>query len=172
MFDIFSKINVIKIISGHVCTFGYRSSVKVFIGDILLFFAVPIFGGGVYGWFQYIDCISGIPTGCWDTAITIASIFTPLTLTLLTSLYAMKDKLESNDRAMTLFHEVIYNICYAIVVSIIMLIVAVVVKALKVESTVCGSSIFIALFSHLILSLLMIIKRFFKLFLEAVDPVV
>lgn len=81
----------------------------------------------------------------------------------------MKDKLISNKMAVKLLCEIIYNICYVILVSLLVLVVSVIIKALQVEDTLFCSVIFISLFSHLMLTLLMIIKRFVVLFLEAVD---
>ena len=169
MFSIFDKINILQVVVGHARTFGYRSRIIAVVKDVVLFVGLPIMLSVGYGILQKYECIKGIPSECWDTAVTITSIFTPLTLSLLTSLYSMKEKLSPNPRAMKLLQEIVYNICYAIVVSLFLLIIAVCVKALAVESSVWGSGLFIALFSHLMLTLLMIIKRFVALFLEAVN---
>ena len=169
MLSMFDKINVIQVIFGHVRTFGYASRLRPLIKDVLLFIVGPILLGVGYGYAQKYSNMKGISPECWNIAVTITSIFTPLTLSLLTSLYSMKEKLSPNPRAIRLLREIVYNICYAIIVSLGVLAIAVVVKALSIESSVCGSGLFVMLFSHLMLTLLMIIKRFVVLFLEAVD---
>lgn len=169
MFSIFDKINIIQVVVGHARTFGYRSCGIAVVKDVVLFVGIPVMLCVGCGFLQAYGYIKGIPSECWNIAVTITSIFTPLTLSLLTSLYSMKEKLSPNPRAIKLLQEVVYNICYAIVVSLFLLIIAVCVKALAVESTVWGSGVFVALFSHLMLTLLMIIKRFVALFLEAVN---
>ena len=169
MASFFSKVNVIEIISEHIKTFGYKSRLKVLIADCFLFLGIPIVFGLSYGVMQYYKIAKGVPASCWGTAVTITTIFTPLTLTLLTSLYSMKEKLAPNPKALLLLREIIYNICYAIVVSLLLLIITVVIQALGLESSIVGSAIFIVAFLHLMLTLLMIIKRFVALFLEAVE---
>ncbi len=169
MFSIFDKINIMQVIIGHARTFGYRSRIIAVVEDVVLFIGLPVMLCVGYGFLQGYGYIKGIPTECWNIAVTITSIFTPLTLSVLTSLYSMKEKLSPNPRAIKLLQEIVYNICYAIVVSLFLLIIAVCVKALAVESSVWGSGAFVALFSHLMLTLLMIIKRFMALFLEAVN---
>lgn len=165
----FAKINVLCIIKGHCKTFGYETNQLAKIMDYILFIAIPVMVGLVYSILLRRGCLHRLPDEFWNVAITVTSIFTPLTLTLLMGLVALKEDLAPNPRAIKLLKSITYNICHLILVSLALLGVVVGILIMRGKNSAVASGLAMTIFSHLILTLLMVLKRFVALFLEATD---
>lgn len=157
MFFSIAKINVFGVFKGHYGTLGYGRRKWVKFTDFILFYILPFGIGLCYSIAQECDILMGIPAECWTAALTITSIFTPLTLSLLTGLFSLRDDLSRNPRAIILLREVTYNICYVIVVALILLCTVVTIRLVRAELSSTASGIFLVLLSHLMLTLLMVI---------------
>ncbi|EGQ8093075.1 hypothetical protein MA615_004494 [Vibrio vulnificus] len=178
-----SKINVIDIVRGHLCTFCDADSQKVSLYDIFTFFIVPLGVVGVCLFFRFslTDSITSL-------LVNFGAIFTALLLSVLVLVYDQGSKIDNKVEALKdakkhiapafgtrkkLLNQLYYNICYAILLSISLVVFCVlesvsrghVIEIEKFDSFVIDLSawllmpivIFISL--HLVLTILMIIKR-------------
>ena len=153
------KLNVSNIFKNHWSTFGNVNG-NGKLHDWFSFYILPLILSVAYWMLLAIDGWQPIPLEGWSSVITVTSILIPLMLAMLASLIGI-DK-NDNDRFHRLVVELIYNSTYGILISVILLVVALIAVVLG-EDKICQTSpIFVLLTSHLFLTLVMIIKRFYR----------
>lgn len=104
MIALFEKIDTSRILKRHFRTLGDIVG-KNKIWDVILFYVVPIvFGAAYYGYGK--DCVT---KECWDNLLIVNSIFLPLMLTALISLYSMKDRFAGDKISANLLGQVAAN---------------------------------------------------------------
>lgn len=181
-----NKINVLGIVAGHFRTLKNHRTGKVSVGDVFLFYIVPAIFVIVF-YFAERDLSKDLV----NIVVTAGSIFTALLLNLLILVYDQKSKLNSlpnsgdglvqNSRSLRgqILNESYYNIAYCTIFSLIIVFFCVihmyffkVVWQIDVPtgevykfkpSLQLISPIIVYIGIHLLLSLLMVIKRIFLL---------
>lgn len=162
MMALFEKIDASRILKQHFDTLGdIRGEKKVW--DIIFFYVVPIFFGVAY--YMYgCDCVT---KECWGNLLIVNSIFLPLMLTALISLYSMRDRFADDKLAAKLLGQITTNTFYCILLSACAIVFSFVIDLGQWYECPITASIFIAWGIHCIFTVLMLIKRFFILFMSA-----
>jgi len=169
----FSKINVLQIVSDHWGTLHAAYTKKISRWDILLFCGVPLIPVWVF-WGTTANDQQGT---FWNAALAALAIFAGLLLNLLVLLYGLierpvsssesEDPVAAQENAHirnTLLCEVIYNVSYAVLTSIIailLLILLMIVGQVKMERVL--SSLLYFILTHFVLTMFMILKRIYAL---------
>jgi len=177
-----SKISVIEIVKNHFSTYedsgGHRSRL-----DWEVMVVVPFLAAVIFPLFNI-----GTTVSAYTNVVTVGAIFTGLLLNLLVLIYDQKTKLlaqnlKSGDEGYDFYEtrkrvidEVHYNISYSILLSLLSVVIATVasldIKAsFAIPGTVWTFRIeqwlfnfpLVFLLGHLVLTLLMILKRVYKL---------
>lgn len=169
---LFSKINMFDVIVGHYGSFGNERGEGRF-WDYLLFCVFPLLIGFLYfyasgRWDTGSIKLLPIKEDCWHATITINAIFIPLVLTLLTALYSVKDRFWGNSQL--LFRQLCENSAYLVLVSMAIILGVICLEILNLLlDNKYTSAVFIGIFVHQVLTVLMILKRFHRLFVLAAD---
>ncbi len=177
-----NKINITNIVKGHLSTLNNANTGKVSAIDIFTFYLLPIFLSIVFYIFS-LDLTKELV----NIIVTAGSIFTGLLLNLLILVYDQKGKLPDVDtknskwKEIQLRHRILketyFNIAYATLVSLLLVLFSVLqivfkdtlinIQSLNIKdfdlSVALTSPIIIFLGVHLVLTLLMILKRIFTL---------
>jgi len=161
-----NKINVIRIIVGHLDTLRDSSTGKRSWVDLAFFFGLPLLAaliGWFYGWGLYVDTLNAL--------IAAFAIFSVLLLNLLILIFAFSPgAAHPNALAKTrtgFVRELHDNIAFSVLISILIVIAALVgVAQLKMKDPQNAvhtgpvlTFIVIYLTAHFVLTLLMILKR-------------
>ena len=181
-----SKINVTGIISGHIRTLKRYDNGKYSFIDIFTFFLCPIFVAslGVYFNFKLTDSITSL-------LVNFGAIFTALLLSVLVLVYdqgmKIEDKIKDNTTSITLplkqtlLNQLHFNICYSIILSLGLVFLSLIGKILNGHPLVLScfnknltidfdvyffAPITIFLTIHLMLTILMIVKRMHTLLIS------
>ena len=104
---------------------------------------------------------------CWDNLLIVNSIFLPLMLTALISLHSMKDRFANDKLAVKLLCQITTNTFYCMLLSVCAIVFSFVISLGQWYEYPITASIFITLGIHCIFTVLMLIKRFFTLFMSA-----
>ncbi len=160
------KLNVSKILTNHWSTFGDVNG-KGKVSDWISFYAMPLLLTITYGVKLFFNEWPAIPSAGWNAVITVTSILIPLMLAMLASLIRITE--QDNKRFCRLVKELIYNSSYGILVSVLLLSVSLVAVVLCKNYLRQISLLFVFLTSHLFLTLVMIIKRFYVVALRSKD---
>ena len=162
-----SKLNLTRIVIEHWDTFGNIDGRGKF-HDWFTFYLVPMIGALAYGvgakkgWIG--DCV---PEACWNAALTVCAIFIPLAMTMLINLHSLRREMaKDTDRAQMLVRQLSCNSAYEALVAIVILVYIVVVLILDLKCHWLCSVGYVGLFGHLILTLFMIVKRFYILLIR------
>lgn len=157
-----NKINISEIIIGHLDTLIDASSGERSTKDLVLFYVIPVVIAVIFCFFSPV-----MESGAADTLVNAGAIFTGLLLSLLMLVYDHKSRLKDDNtdqgvRLKSVFHELYYNISYAVVMSVFIVFSSFLHKVLySVDSVISGITgallIFIGL--NLLLTILMILKR-------------
>ena len=153
------KLNVSTILTNHWSTFGDVNG-KGKVSDWISFYVMPLLFTIIYGVKLFSNEWPQIPGAGWNAVITVTSILIPLMLAMLASLIGIAE--QDNERFYRLVKELIYNSSYGILVSVVLLIVSLVAVVLGKHYSRQASLLFAFFTSHLFLTLLMIMKRFYK----------
>jgi hypothetical protein len=181
-----SKINIYDILSGHLNTLVDSSTNKVSKWDIFTFFIVPLLiaVAAVAFRFKFTDTFISL-------LVNFGAIFTALLLSVLVLVYDQSAKLKekeltSNNLTYTvkknLLQHLYYNICYAIIISV-SLVVSCFIESISRDKaplpTTIDQSLFVIDFNtifsspltvfitiHLLLTILMIVKRMHALLIS------
>ena len=160
------KLNVSKILTNHWLTFGDVNGKGKF-SDWISFYAMPLLLTITYGVKLFFNEWPAIPSAGWNAVITVTSILIPLMLAMLASLIRITE--QDNKRFCRLVKELIYNSSYGILVSVLLLSVSLVAVVLGKNYLRHMSLLFVFFTSHLFLTLVMIIKRFYKVAVRIED---
>lgn len=162
--NVFSdKLNVGKIMKDHWATFGDVEGNGKFY-DWFSFYLLPLMGTIFYSIMLFLHKRIDIPADGWCSVITVTSILIPLMLAMIASLVGIIKK--DNERFYRLVKELISNSSYGILVAVFLLGVALVAIVIGEGRAYWLSSLFVFLTSHLLLTLLMIVKRFYTVALR------
>lgn len=178
-----SKINVSKIIKGHLLTLKDASTGKISAWDLFLFILFPFLVAGVSSYHKF-----ELPPTVVANLLTIGVLLSALLLNLLVIVYTLKDRLPNVDNSKdgweslqlkhSMMNELYYNISASVITSFFILIfslvhnlVLLITVPIKVTQTFEITSlngllvdpVLAFLTVNLILSFLMIIKRTYLL---------
>ena len=165
-----AKINILKIISGHLNTLKDATTNKISIQDYGTFFIVPLLFSILFYFLSYqlSDHITTL-------LVTFGAIFTPLLLSVLVLVYEQSEKLNNKKSEdfeyrlnikKQLLKELFSNICYAILVSmalVFMCFIDTIIGNLKLNIIPIISPIVVFLTLNLFLTILMVVKRLYSL---------
>ena len=165
MIALLEKVDPSRILKGHFDTLGDITG-KNKAWDVILFYVVPVvLGLSYYGYGK--DCVT---KECWDNLLIVNSIFLPLMLTALISLYSMKERFADDKLAAKLLGQLTMNTFYSILLSICAIVLSFIIELGEWYGCSVASLIFITGSAHGALTLLMLIKRFFVLFVNVSSP--
>lgn len=178
-----SKINVSKIIMGHLLTLRDASTKKISFWDLFLFIIFPFLVAGISAYYKFV-----LPSNIISNLLTIGVLLSALLLNLLVIVYTLKDRLPSVDCSEdgwenlqlkhTMMNELYYNISASVITSFFILIfslvhnlVLLITNPIKITDVfeitsingVLVDPILAFLTVNLVLSFLMIIKRTYLL---------
>jgi len=171
-----SKINVWPIIVNHVRTLRDHSTRKLSIGDMLLFFGLPLALSLVGLRFKWNFSVNAL-----NALLAAFSIFAGLLLNLLILVYTFStDSVQPNALAKlkTEFIRQLHdNISFSVLISVSVVVVALfAVMRVKADGTINSdrieiglTAVLVYLTAHFILTLLMILKRIHALLSEKLD---
>lgn len=171
-----SKINVTYIIKQHFNTLRDAASGKVSLMDILVFICLPVIFGGI------VFVGQGLSKDIFSLAVNFGAISTALLMSVLVLVYDQESKINLNMKAqpnmkdhyeakLSVLADLYQNICYTIVASICLVIFSVIGMAVLDESIrgiahlffSLSSALVAFLFSNIVITMLMVIKRFHAL---------
>lgn len=160
-----TKINPCRIIQDHWGTFGNRDGDGK-CNDFVVFYLCPLVAALALAWF-----CSGIKIGdsCRTNAITVHSIFIPLAFTLMASLYGLQERMRMK-KIHRLLEHLYYNSAYCILVSVFCLAGLFVVEVTSQGDTRWFAAVFVGVSLHILLTVLMVIKRFNVIMKESMKP--
>lgn len=160
----FSKINIIDIVLDHINTLRNSRTNKIYFPDLFLFFILPLFLSGVL---IYKDLV--VNTQLATALLAAFSVFAALLLNLLLLVFDIADKVNKKDEG----HKIFYNILKEIYINISFCILLSVIIIVVLFSFFAGfkSVIYLRILSFItysisinfILSLVMILKRIYRL---------
>ena len=179
------KINVCPIVRGHIRTLtsGEANATRVLFSDLLLFYLLPVAAAGAL---VYANVV--IPSGFVDFLVITFSIFIPLLANVLFSIFSIQDKpaAQATPEARKLLHDIYLNLSYAIVVAFAAVTALGVTKLIGQPRLFVGTEAFWDWFNpiatrvvwgfaffltfHMVLTLLMIVKRTHSLLGHAYLP--
>jgi hypothetical protein len=185
----FSKISIFGIIKDHIGTLRDNRTNKIYIPDIILFFVIPGIISSVMIQFEI-----RLNDGFVNALITSFSIFSALLFNLLLLVYSISDKPENNYnnsdalerdkvvRRRILLREIYINISFLILISTIA-VVSLLTYFLKSSNCniwaidICSLKWLLALIvyylaAQFILTLLMVLKRIYRLLSRAFETTV
>jgi uncharacterized Tic20 family protein len=167
----FTKINVLRIVSDHWLTLHAADSERISLWDLLLFCGVP----GIVVWLFWGKTALDSSGTFHTVALTSLSLFAGLLFNLLVLLYGLIEKTprktgiedptvaEKHAKVRNdLLREVYYNVSYAVlisVVAILSLVLIMIVPCACANVVQCLSSFLFFILAHFVLTLLMILKR-------------
>ena len=118
-----SKINVMKIITGHWKTLENNRTKRVSVGDMVTFLLIPIALAVLTVVFKF-----KFTTDLTSLLVNFGAIFTALLLSVLVLVYDQSTKLEEKKHSSsgdisigikgTLLDQLYFNICYSIIISV------------------------------------------------------
>lgn len=169
-----SKINVSDILKGHFKTLKNADTNKTSIQDIITFIITPIIISIMFVWLNHPFSNELI-----SLLVNFGSIFTALLLSVLVLVYEQENKLDernksnplpSYDAKKVLLSELYYNICYSMIISLLLVLICLIETIIRnkcflffaAKIDVCLyaiSPVIMFLAIHLILTIVMIIKR-------------
>jgi hypothetical protein len=166
------KISVLHIVIDHLGTLRNDRTGRVSWLDIFLFYGIPIFGGAVTS----LLCVA-IPRDVFGLSVSIFSIFCALLLSVQVAVYSIfkSDRPDSDDSISrksshksdlilrSLIREVNTNISYLIVVCCVCITVFLAMYIADLADRLESAVIFM-LYSHFLLTVLMVIKRAHAIF--------
>lgn len=153
------KIIGTKILKNHWGTFHDLEGNRTW-EDVITFYALPLVLSVAFGGAVYFRWIAALPHNCWSSSLTMCSVLIPLSVTTIISLCCSNFNGESdNERVMLLVQELRYNAGYVIYIAMLQLLFVILVQAFELRLSASANGIFVFLFSHLVLSLLLVIKR-------------
>lgn len=160
------KINMGRIVTDHLSTFGDIDG-RHKCGDYFTFYIMPALVAAAYFFAAKEEWIKCIHRDCWGAALTVCSIFIPLSMTMLISLRSLRKELaKDTDRVKKLVRQLSFNSGYEIVVATIFLLFILLVYAVDMKCNLYCSTVYVIMFCHLILTLMLIVKRFYLLFVR------
>lgn len=166
------KINVFPIIKDHLKSLKDERSGKLSIHDIIIFYLLPLVAGFLCFYFK-----AEFDRDSYNVSITFFGIFIALLLNIqvaIFSIYLRKWKSPETDIdkdlqnyvlriRRTLLNELNNNISYLVLVCCISLIFSLIGYILKIKGAF-PASISVVLYTHFLLTMLMIVKRAHALF--------
>lgn len=159
-----AKIDVTKIIADHYRTFGARDGGGRW-KDILLFYLIPTLIVATYVLLWWRKCVEGLQDKCWMSSLTVTAIFIPLALTMLVNLHGLAKSAEGQkENNVRLRRKLSANISYMVLVAIVFIVCKITVDIFQWSGTVYAACLYVFLFSHLCLTLMMVVKRFYTMF--------
>lgn len=160
------KINTVRMLSDHLATFGDVDGRHKF-RDYFTFYIMPTLVAVAYFIVAKAGWIKCIHSDCWGAALTVCSIFIPLSMTMLISLRSLRKELANDtDRARKLARQLSFNSGYETAVATVFLLYILLVYAVDMKCNLYCSAVYVFVFCHLILTLMMIVKRFYLLFVR------
>ena len=118
MLELFSKINIRRIVAGNYSTYGDEYGRGKWM-DVLLFLVMPGLFGVAYYYGVTRWTLKLLGACSWSAACSVSAIFIPLVLTMLTCLLASKDK--HKNRSLALLKNLCTNCSYCVVVALLLL---------------------------------------------------
>ena len=168
-----SFINIVDIFRKHNRIMACEKS------NIIIFYIVPLLSGILSSWLFYSDTKAVV-----DILTLFLSIFIPIFISLLATMISFvmnKIITRHNKERIPLIKETFYNICYLIPISLSLLILSLFMNLSIGKQVLIGSftlneilikGVGIAFYGgvwHIMLNLLMVTKRIFKLFDKEID---
>ena len=173
------KVNIWQIVADHLCTLRNNVTGKISIVDILLFFFVPIFAG-VLVYFASVKASKDF----YNVSMTFFGVFVALLLNFQVAAFGIYNRKRglSEDEKLSkiqiaeieirrrLLGEINANISYLILVSVVAIVIFLFLYSVEETGQVAASLSWI-LYTHFILTLLMVVKRSHILFRKEYDEI-
>ena len=158
-----NKINIIRIIKDHYATLENANTGKSEADDWLAFWVLPIILGIGVTTLQPKISDNNI-----NLIITSLSIFVGLLINVVVLIFSLGQKGVSEATLKnTVLKQTISNICYTILISIINIVIAFLISVMKNEiMVILFSAIIYIVTLHFFVTLLMIVKRMYLLFMN------
>lgn len=159
-----SKINVRIIIDEHFKTLVNASTNRTSAWDYFYFIIIPFIVACLIGYFvpKYSKDVN-------NTLITILSIFIGLLINVVVLVFDILRNEREKGNKIVVLRETVTNICYTILVSFITVIIALFTYFENcIVKTICTIGVYF-LMTHVMLTLLMILKRMYLLFTNDID---
>lgn len=169
-----SKLNVVKIVRRHIETLQDHNTGKIMASDVLVFFLAPGLLSAVVAW-----GVEELSKDILALAVNFGAIVTALLMSVVVLVYDQENKIRGRLGAdftedvalkvkLDLLVELYHNICFAIVTSLLLVVLSFVGMML---AGFCLSGVFEVVqamatfgisfsFSSLVLTMLMVVKRF------------
>ena len=166
--DLLDKANILPILRAHMSTMSSLRTGKPLAADYIFFFGIPIvLGTGVIGFgFGFrVDAVTGF--------LNAFAILTGLLLNLLVLVFTISVSTAGSDRVdvklrRRVLKEIFTNVCYCIIVAVLATVTSLVAlsymrsQAGAVTGKVC-TFLLTSVTSNFVFSLMMILKRMYKL---------
>jgi hypothetical protein len=172
--ELYDKANVLPILRAHLGTMSSYRTGKPLAGDYIFFFGIPCMMGGVLLWFRFGfrgDAVNGF--------LNAFAILTGLLLNLLVLVFTISVSTASSERAdvqlrRRVLKEIFTNVCYCIIVAVaatVTSLTALSYMASKPDAETGKIATFLLAFLtiNFVFSLLMILKRMYKLIATEFD---
>ncbi|OFY16577.1 MAG: hypothetical protein A2X02_05410 [Bacteroidetes bacterium GWF2_29_10] len=162
----FNKINIFKIISNHFNTLQNDNTKKCEFDDILTFLILPLLVSvGLY-WFDF-----ELKENAINIIITTLSIFVGLLFNIIVILFDIIKRDNTKKLKNEILRQLLTNISYSIFISILIIIV-ILTTYIKNECVhLIATVIVYFLIGHFFLTILMILKRMYFLFINELKEI-
>lgn len=158
------KINVWKVIVSHFKTLVNHNTKKPGFDDWFIFLLIPLIAAGLLVCFE-----KDVSTNTVNLVVTSLSIFVGLLINVLVLIFSLLQKEKDSRLKIIVLKETIVNITYVIIISVVTMIFC---FSMNFENYLFRliMTFFIYLFTiHFILTLMMIVKRMYSLFVNEMD---
>ena len=163
---VFEKINILKIIKNHLKTLVNDNDKKPDFSDWLVFLLIPLFSAGVLTYFDV-----KLSDKLTNLVITTLSILVGLLFNVVVILFDIIKRDNSKNLKNRLLEEILTNISYSIFISLIIIFFT--VLSFFDNYIWLKIMLFITYFllTHFSLTILMILKRVYTLFINEIDEI-
>lgn len=172
--DLYDKADVLPIIRAHLATLSSARTGEPMLGDYALFFGIPVIVGGTL-----VATHFGFRTDAVNGFLNAFAILTGLLLNLLVLVFTIFVTSTASDRTdaqlrRRVLREIFTNVCYCIIVAV--LATGTALTALSYMRSMAGAQtgpgatfLLGSLTSNFVFSLMMILKRMYKLISSEFD---
>ena len=158
------KINVFGIVRKHFATLKNSNTRKASFDDWFTFLVFPI---GVAAFISYFKPV--ISESVLDLLIASLSIFVGLLINVVVLIFSIIQKEQDSRIKSDVLGETITNICYTILISLITIVFAFIMFSENLHTKEIFTCLIYFLTIHFLVTLLMIIKRMYLLFIGEID---
>lgn len=159
-----NKINVSKIITSHLGTLINDNSNKAGLDDWFTFLILPLVVSGTLSYF----CVT-FSEQAINIIITTLSIIVGLLFNVIVIIFDIIKRDKSNGKRNKLVEQLLANISYTILISILSILVTFVTFIKNDCIEFLANSILFFLLTHFLVTVVMILKRLYYLFLNEIN---